>query len=208
MDIKDISLDQIYNFIQNGDRANAPKDIVDYLSAMEKVRGMHLRRMEFGTRTLILNHLVKVDGLSDYLANKLYNQTVEYFYCESGITKKAWRNLYADRLDDLAALAEQLIKDPRDAKAVAGIYVEAAEMRGLDEVDAPEIPKAAFERPWKLYAMDPVAVGLAPINRNRLAEIIDQIPDLSERQKDRLKEDAAIHPIKVFPNEQEDIRKQ
>ena len=206
--LKDLSLQQIENFIFKGILTDAPDDVVIYMQMMEKVRGMYLRRMDFPTKTLIINHLTKIDKLSLYMANKLYNQTVEYFYCSTEISKKAYRNMYADKLDELAAVARQLVKDPKDAKYVADIEEKAARARGLDEPDTPELPAALFEKPFKLYGMDPEFLGMAPINRLLLAQQIDELPDLSEREKDRLKSDAAINQIIMFPNEQEDVRKQ
>lgn len=208
MDIKDISLEQIYSFIKNGNPNDAPTEVVEYLEMMDKVRGMYLRRGDYGSKNIIINHLIKVDKLSYYLANKLYNQTLEYFYCSSTISKKAWSNIYAEKFDELAAIAEQLIKDPKDAKAVADIYNKARVARGLDEIDVPELPSLLFERPFKLYGMDPKFIGMKDINRLELARIIDEIPDMTERQKDRLKSDAAINPITLFLDESEDVRKQ
>ncbi len=208
MDINDITLDDIDSFILNGDANNAPPEVVWHLEMMEKIRGMYLRKRDYGTKNIIVKHLMKYDKLSYYQANKLYNMTLEYFYCSTEITKEAWSNIYAEKLDNLAALAEELIENPRDAKAVAEIYHKARLARKLDEPDIPDLPKELFEKPFKLYAMDSEFLGLAPINRLELAQIIDDLPDMTEREKDKIKADAAIKPITLFENEQEDVRKQ
>lgn len=208
MGIKDITLDQIYMFIKNGDPSNAPEELVRYLQLMEMVRGLYLRKLDYPTKTMIVNHLMKAEELSYYLANKLYNDTIEYFYCDTTITKKAWSNLYADQLDALVAMATALIKDARDAKAVAGIIKEARLARKLDEPDVPELPAALFEKPFIMYSMDAEFLGLAPIDRNKLAAQIDELPEMTEREKELIKRDAAINPIILFPDEQEDPRKQ
>lgn len=208
MDISDISLEQIHSFVHKGVIKDAPDEVIQYIDMMDKVRSMYLRQGDYGTKNSILNHLMKVDKLSYYLANKLYNQTLEYFYCSSTISKKAWSNIYADKLDDLAAAAQQLVKDARDLKIVADIVSKARTARYLDEPDIPELPTVLFDKPFKLYGMDPSFIGMAPINRIELGRIIDEIPDMTERQKDRLKSDAAINPINLFLDEQEDVRKQ
>jgi hypothetical protein len=208
VDISDIELDQVYNFIKNGNPDNAPREIVDYLQAMDMVRGMYLRQLEYPTKEMIIKHLTKVEGMSYYLANKLYHNTIEYFYCSNTISKKAWNNLYADRLDDLAAIGKAMIKDARDAKAVAGIVKEARLARGLDQPDPIELPPALFEKPYIMYEMNSEFLGLPPIDRNKLAEQIDELPEMTEREKDLIKRDAAITQINIFPNEQENPRKQ
>lgn len=206
--IKDVTLDQINSFIKNGNPANAPQEIIDYLDLMDKVRGMYLRNGDFGTKNSIINHLTKVEKLSYYLAVNLYNNTIEYFYCSTKISKAAWRNVYAEKLDQQIAFAQEVQANSKDAKAVADIIKIAMSARELDEVDIPELPAHLFEKPFKLYGMDPSFVGLEPINRNRLAQIIDELPDVSERQKERIKQDAAIVDITIFQDEQEDVRKQ
>ena len=76
-------------------RSKAPQEIVDYLDLMDKIRGMHLRIDRYGGKDAIVNHLMKVEGLSRYLANKAYNQAMEYFYADNDISKEAWRNIIA-----------------------------------------------------------------------------------------------------------------
>lgn len=207
--LKSVTLTQIQNFVDTGDPKSAPQEIVEYLGQMDKIRGMYLRNGDFPTKNSIIKHLTKVDGLSYHLAIKLYNDTVEYFYCERRISKDAYRGLYADKLDQLVAFSIATMTGPKDAKAVADIIKVAMSARQLDVPDVEELPKELFDKPWKLYAMDPSFLGMPGINRNRLAEIIDNLPDTTELQKNRLKQDAAINQITIFSDdEQEDSGQQ
>jgi hypothetical protein len=47
------------------------------------------------------------------------------------------------------------------------------------------------------------------VNRQKLAEMIDAYPELTEKEKIRIKQEALIpgFKLKIFPNEQEDPRK-
>lgn len=206
--IQDLSLEQIDSFIKNGDPKNAPAEIVSYLDMMDKVRGMYNRNGDFPSKNAIIKHLTKVDGLSYYLANNLYNNTVEYFYLSIPIKKDTYRNMYAEKLDQLMSFSIATMTGPKDAKAVADIIKIAMSARQLDVPEVEELPAELFDKPWKLYGMDPSYLGLQPPNRNRLAQIIDNLDDVTEGQKDRLKQEAGIQPITLFVDEQEDIRKQ
>lgn len=206
-DIQDIDLDQIYDFIENGVREDAPPEIVEYLEAMDKVRGMFLRIDKWASKDAIVNHLIKIDNLSRYQADKLYNQTLEYFYADNTISKAAWRNIYAEQMQKVVTFAIATMENASDASKVAKMILEMGKMRQLDVPDIEELPKELFERPFKLYNMNPEDLGLPTINRTKLAQFIDNMEDLSEAEKEIIKREARILPLKVFPIDEENPRK-
>ena len=53
------------------------------------------------------------------------------------------------------------------------------------------------EKPYKVYDLDPAAVGLPSANRMALGRQIDQMEDIGEREKTRLKRDANIEDIDI-----------
>jgi len=207
-ELSDISLDIIHDFIENGNKANADPVIVEYLQLMDKVRGMYLRFDEFGSKDHIVNHLMKVDGYSRYLATNLYNDTLEYFYCESKISKDAWRNIYAEKMEKVINLSMLMIKDVADGAKVVRMLKELGEMRNLDKEDVEELPEEWFAKPWKLYGMDAEYLGLPTVSRPKLAEQIDALPELPEKVREMIKREAGALPIKIFVDESEDARKQ
>lgn len=202
--LEDISLEIIYDFIETGNPKNADPAIVDYLQLMDKVRGMYLRFDKFSSKDHIINHLMKVDGFSRYLANNLYNDTLEYFYCENKISKDAWRNICLEKMEKVANLAMMLIKDVSDAAKVHRMWKD---MNDSVPEAKETLPEEWFTKPWKLYAMDAEFLGLPKVDRHKLAEQIDDYPELSEKERDMIKREAAIYPVKIFPDEQEDARK-
>ena len=205
--LEDISLDIIRDFIENGDRENADEGIIEYLDTIEKIRSMKLRFDEYPSKDHIIKHLIKVDGHSSYLANQLYNDTIEYFYCENKISKQAWRNLYAEEAEKDIALARMLAKDTSDLAKISRMRKELAELRGLDKEEKEELPEEWFAKPWKLYATDSEMLGLPSVDRHKLASQIDNLPELSEKVREMVKREAGILPIKIFMDEQEDARK-
>jgi hypothetical protein len=207
--LEDIDLQQIYDFIENGISENTkiPEAVANYLEMMDKVRGMHLRIDKYASKDAIVNHLIKVEGLSRYMANKLYDQTIEYFYCETRISKNAWRNVYAELMMKVIVFAIEKAKDASDAAKIGKMIVDLGKLRQLDQPDKEELPAELFQRPFKLYTTDAEALGMGKVNRAQLAEFIDSLEELSEAEKIQIKREAQILPVKVFLDEEEDPRK-
>ena len=205
--IKGITLDDIYEFIDNGNPDEAPIGIITYLDLMDKVRSMHLRVAHYGTKESILNHLIKVEGLSRYLASNLYYNTLEYFYASSQLSKQAQRNVYADKIDRQIAIAELAIKDVKDAKAVTAMIMDAYKARGLDKDEIEQIPEEWLKKQFVLYTTEAITAGLDPINRIELKKQIDSYPDLTEKEKKMLYRESLIEDIIIFPDDQENPRK-
>lgn len=207
IDINEVDIQDIYAFMEHGDSKNCPPEIQEYLLLLERVHGMHVRILQYGTKEHIFKHLEITEGISRYKAEKIYYEMLEYFYRDNKITKKIWRNILASRMEDLATAATVMSKSPDDLDKVSRMYERIAKMRQLDQVDPPELPKEIFSKPFKVYAMDAEFLGEQKINRTALARQIDALPDLNETEKLLLKQDAAIEPIKLFENESETSRR-
>lgn len=206
-DIQDIDLDAIYDFIDNGDRSKAPQEIIDYLDLMDKIRAMHLRIDRYGSKDAIVNHLMKVEGLSRYLANKAYNQAMEYFYADNDISKEAWRNILAQRMEKNISLAQQLVKDVADSSKVNKMYIEMAQALGLHLPDPEPVPEGAYDRPTKIYTLSMEDLGRVPQPKKELRDFIMNLPEVSEKVKQMALQEALLEPMQIFPDENEDPRK-
>lgn len=205
--LEDISLDILYDFIENGNPDKADPAIVEYLEVLDKVRGMRLRFSNFPSKDHIIKHLMKVDGYTRYLATQFYNDATQYFYCDTKITKEAYINMYAEDQEKDIALARALAKDVSDLAKISKMRMDLANLRQLHVADKEELPEEWFAKPWKLYAMDAEFLGLPTVNRHKLAEQIDNLPELSEKEREMIKREAAVLPVKIFVDGSEDARK-
>ena len=206
-DIKDVELEHIYHFIDEGDPDNAPAEIVEYLDLMDKIRGMHLRIDRYGGKDAIVNHLIKVEGLSRYLANKAYNQALEYFYADNEISKDAWRNIIASKMEKNISLAQMLVENTTDAAKVNKMLLELSQLLGLDKEDPEELPEEAYARPTKIYTLRMEDLGKKPQSKKELAEFIRSLPEVPEKVKEMAMQEALLKPIEIFPEENADPRK-
>ena len=207
MTIDQINIRDIYDFMETGNPANAPEHIVQYLELLDKVRGMFLRIDKFGSRDAVIKHLITVDKLSRYKAAQVCDEAREYFYSDSKISKSAWKNIYADKIEMMINFAMQRVQDVSDAQKVVKMLVDVANLRGVNDPDIEEIPAEVFQPPFVVYSCDAEFLGMPKVNRQKLGEMIDKFPELTEKEKIQIKREALVLPLKIFPNEQEDARK-
>lgn len=209
MTIDQINLRDIYDFMETGNPANAPDEIVQYIELLDKVRAMFLRIDKWGSKESIVKHLMTFDKLSRYKAMQVCDEAQEYFYCDSKISKAAWKNIYADKMEKMINFAMLTVKDVNDAQKVVKMLLDVSVLRGVNEEDKEELPAEVFQPPFVVYTWDNEALEMPKVNRQRLAEMIDAYPELTEKEKIRIKQEALIpgFKLKIFPNEQEDPRK-
>lgn len=205
--IDNIGLDDLKEFLETGNPDNAPEAIVQYIELLTRIHGMTLRIDKFGSKEAILKHLVAFEGLSRYKASLVYNETLEYFYTDKEVSKKAWRNFYASIMDQEINFARRVKKDGTDSKRIVEMAEKAANMRGAFDEEIEELPEELFRTPYIVYTCDPELLGLPKVDRNKLSAQIDAYPELSEKEKIQIKREAQILPINIFPNEQENPRK-
>ena len=208
MTIDQIDLQDIYEFMEKGSVNNAPPEIVEYLALLDKVRGMLLRIDQFSNDEVIIKDLMLVDKLSRYKASKVIDEAREYFYKDTTVSKKAWRNIYAQKAEKMLHFAMLTVKDAKEAIAVIKSIRDLVDIRGLNEPDQEELPDELFQRPMKLYSLDAnISEFTTRTDRNKLAKFIDQLPELSEREKERIKQEALCLPLTIFLDEQANPRK-
>lgn len=199
--LQQLELEDLIEFRDHGSMDKAPPEMVDYVRELEKIHGMHQRFDQYGSRDAIVNHLMKFDGYSHYLASKLHDDAMEYFYAERSITKKAWRNILAEKMDKAVNTALVLAKDSNEISKVLREMGNIAKVLGLDQPDKEDFPAELLNKPIKLYTSDAEKLGMPKINRYELGRLIDELDDVTDAQKKSAKRDAQLLPIKIFEDE-------
>lgn len=201
IDIKDISLEQIYAFIDDGDPDDAPSEIIQYLELMDKVRGMHLRVDRYGGKDAIVNHLIKVEGISRYLANKVYNQAMEYFYADIEISRNAWLNIIAGKMEKVSSFGMVQMKDVSDAAKVNKMLVELKDVVMQLYENESDIPDGAYDKMIKIYTTSMSDLGKKPQPKKELAEFIKSLPnEISEKVKELAEQEAGLKQLEFLPD--------
>jgi hypothetical protein len=200
MVIPDTKYDALISYIETGAQGDLPQDMVEYVSTLELIRGMHMR---YENRQAIVKFLQQPPySLSYYLANKYYSDAINFFYLDVEIKKNAWRNMYAEKLDRAADLVLKTATTSKDIDIYKNIIFAARDMRQLHIPESEDIPEEFFKKPNKVYVLDPGLIGRSKANRNLLAKHIDSL-NIPEADKQRVKADAMIEDIE-FLSEYED----
>lgn len=206
--LEDINLSHIYEYLATGALETANPEIVRYLDLLDKVRSMYLRLDEFGHKDLIVKHLIKVEGLSRYLANNIYNDAMEYFYCDKQISNESWGNILAEASRKDYIMAIQLAKTTADVVNASKIHLQIYKLKGLDKPEPMKVPESAFQQPFKMYSIDTEFLGLPKKNKAEIKAALEKFPEISERVMLRLEEEAALLPqVRLFIPDHENPRK-
>ncbi|WP_341221052.1 hypothetical protein [Polaribacter atrinae] len=206
--IKGITINDIYDFVDNGDPEDTPEGIALYFVLMEKVRSLDLRAADYGTKASVLNHLIKAEGLTRHLAEKVYYDALEYYYSSTRLSKQAQRNLDADKIDRLVAITMPFINEAKDAKIVADMIEKAHKIRQADKDEVAFIPEEWLKETWTLYTTDMIEAGLEPINSDLLIKQIDNYPEVTNVEKAQVKKEAGLLTLEIFPDDKTNPRKE
>lgn len=196
--IKKLDIDAIIEFRDTGTMTDVPEDIVMYLQELQKTYGMMLRNDKYGGRQSVINHLVKFDGYSQYLASKIYDEATEYFHTGRNISKEAHKNRLADLMERGVNAALAMAKDTKEIVMAIGKIPEIAKLLDLDKVDTELFPESLLSRPIKIYTSSAEDLGMPKIDRYQLGQIIDTLPMISDAAKEMCKRDSQLLPVKFF----------
>jgi len=189
MVIDDNKYDKLLTYIESGATGNLPDEMIDYVNMLELIRGMHMR---YEDRQTIIRFLQQPPyNLSFYLATCRYSDAVNFFYLDHDIKKQAWRNIYAEKLDRAADLILRTATSSKDIDVYKNTILAAGDLRQLNLPDKEDIPKEFFQKPIKIYTLDPRMLGRKRPDRKALARHIDGL-DIPEADKQRARSDAML----------------
>lgn len=170
-ELDNIGYEQLQAYIFSGRNNDLPEPLVKYLEVLELVRSMYDK---YKTKHAIVRLLSLAPyNLSEYKAQKIYCQALNFFYSDNDVKKKAWANITAEKLDKLALLA--IAND--DYECARRCFADAAKLR-MDSDNEQAIPKELLDRRPIFYTIRPKDVGLPEPNRKKLKEFIDALPDI------------------------------
>ncbi len=169
-------------------KGELPDHLKQYYEVLDFIRTLY---SQLNSRSFIINMVrTKWPDTSYSLANKLFYESLNFFYSDNSVKKAAWANIYADQLDMISNLALE-----RGQLDTAGKYkVEAAKMRGVGSDDPVGIPLELLDRRPVFYTFNIADMGLEPVNRRELGSLIDSL-NITVSQNTILKKEAGIGGI-------------
>lgn len=208
IDFEKIDPTSLNRILSTGDLECLTPEEREYFSFMELVRGLRARMLLPGGRKIvtkagIIKLLKNNYGFTDWMARRIYDDAINFFYSESTVTPRAWANLYAEKLEKMADLAFTAGK----FKEGRALMNDAAKLRGCFDEAAPEIPEELLQpRTAIIYTSNAAALGAPSADRRELEAFIDTIPEIPQLTRQRVKEDAGILPKNLLKRMAEDVK--
>jgi predicted ester cyclase len=133
---------------------------------------------------------------------------LEYFYSDDQTTVKAYKNMYAQKMEQVANFMMLKMETVADGEKIIKSLKEIATLRGCYNEEKDPIPDELLQKKIFVYDFDAEKLGLPKADRNAVKKFIEEkIPELPEKHKQRLFEEADIIQFKAFPDVKEDPRK-
>lgn len=185
-------LHRLESYIESGSTVQLKPGEELYLEAMTLMNSM---RRKYGRAKTIKFFCNAPFNLTYSQARDMYEHSINLFYADSKIEKKALRNLKAQQLEDAAKMVLDTAKEPSDFEIYGKLIKLSAEILQLNQPDPPEVPKGTYNRPYRVFTLDPKLIGMDRPDRNILARQIDEIVGATEAEKQKAKYDAGIEEI-------------
>jgi len=181
------------SFILTGDDKDLKGEEKIYLEALTLMNSMDRK---YGRRRTVEFFTKPPFNLKLSRASEMYDEALALFYTDRNVEKKAMRNKLAEQLSEAALVVKTMATSAKDFEVYGNLKTQEAKLRELDKTDPVPLNKELFLRPVRLFTLDPEMIGITGINRQIVANQIDEL-EIPERDKIRLRQDAMIDAIKL-----------
>jgi hypothetical protein len=182
---------EIAAYIENGSVTSLTPEEIEYLEILSKMNAM---RRRYGLNETLSFFCKEPFSLSLYTSKRMFEESVNLFYSDEVLEKRAARNLKAEQFEQAAQLALEAAQSVKDLEVYRALLWDSYKARQLDQPDPLEIPKELYDRPIKIYTLRPEQAKLPVIDRNALAKEIDGLAE-TEANKKKWKQEAMIEDV-------------
>lgn len=186
--------DRLQDYLASGCTMELTDDEMDYYNALYALIGIQRKYGKDNAISFLMHDPFQVKRAK---AREMYNEAINLFFADDSVENNAHRNMMYDNLQKAAQVVLMNAHSSKDMEVYGNLMVQAAKIKQLDKPD-PQKRKEVNEKPIKIYMLDTQAVGIPQVNRLLLAEQIDSIPDIPEREKVRLKRDAQVIDVDII----------
>ena len=186
--------DRLQDYLASGCTMELTDDEMDYYNALYALIGIQRKYGKDNAISFLMHDPFQVKRAK---AREMYNEAINLFFADDSVENNAHRHMMYDNLQKAAQVVLMNAHSSKDMEVYGNLMVQAAKIKQLDKPD-PQKRKEVNEKPIKIYMLDTQAVGIPQVNRQLLAEQIDSIPDIPEREKVRLKRDAQVIDVDII----------
>lgn len=195
----------LQDYIQEGSKRQLSAEDTQYLETLYLLNNL---RRKYGKDNAISFIQKEPFNVSRIRSFEMYNEAINLFFSNDTIEKDSYRNMMYDDLTKAAAVVLATATNSKDMEVYGDLLLKAAKIKGLDQADPVKVNTEAYQRNIKIYSLNPKSINIEPVNRQALADKIDGMLDLKERDKKRLKQDAQIVEIdfiEMYGNQEAEI---
>lgn len=195
----------LQDYMQEGSKKPLNEDDEQYLNALYALNNL---RRKYGKDNAIAFLTKEPFKVSRQRASELYQESINLFFASDSIEREAHRNMMFDDLIKAANVVLATATNSKDMEVYGDLMMKAAKIKGLEHPDPVKIPLELYQRNIKIYSLNPRTINIEPVNRQALADKIDGLDELKERDKKRLKQDAQIIDIdflEMYGNQEAEI---
>lgn len=178
---------ELQEHIEHGTITKMPAEDVLYFDQLDFIRCLFNK---YNSKNYIVTATSLKYKISKYLATKLYFECLNFFNLDNPVKVKAWANIYADRLDDMAALALEM----NDVETARRCFADATKYRGVGRDTPEQIPEELLDRRAIFYTTSLKQFGIPEANRQELAAFIDAL-NISSLERMKLRREALIEDV-------------
>jgi hypothetical protein len=185
--------EDLQDYLQSSNKDDLDGERLDYYNALYTMIGLNRK---YGRDNAVRTFMHPPFNCTRRIARRLYDEAVSLFFECDNISNKAHRNMMFQQLQ---AAALVVLKTARSAKAMevyGKLMKQASDIKGLDKPDEEE-RELPPHKPITVWTLDPEQVGLPSEDRKLLATQIDDIPDISVSDKERLKRESMAKAIDI-----------
>ncbi|WP_244983341.1 MULTISPECIES: hypothetical protein [Bacteroides] len=170
--------DRLQDYLASGCTMELTDDEMDYYNALYALIGIQRKYGKDNAISFLMHDPFQVKRAR---AREMYNEAINLFFANDSVENNAHRNMMYDNLQKAAQVVLINAHSSKDMEVYGNLMIQAAKIKQLDKPD-PQKRKEVNEKHIKIYMLDTQAVGIPQVNRQLLAEQIDSIPDIPERE--------------------------
>lgn len=183
--------EKLQDYIQSGSKTELLDEELSYLEMLYLLNSL---RRKYGKENALAFVQRQPYNISYRRARSMYDEAINLFYADDNIEKQAHRNMLYDELMAAAKVVLMTAENSRDMEVYGDLVAKAYKIKGLDQPEPPRVPEELYKKPIKVYSLNPEHIKLPKVDRDALAERIDNLL-ISENEKSRLKQDGMVTDI-------------
>jgi len=183
----------LQDYLQSSNKDDLDGERLQYYNALYTIIGLNRK---YGRDNAIRTFMHPPFNCTRRVARRMYDEAINLFFESDDISNKAHRNLMFQQLQSAALVVLKTARTAKDMEVYGKLMKQASDIKGLDKPDEEqrELPP---RKPVVVWSLDPQQIGLQSEDRKLLAAQIDEIPDISVAEKERLKQESMAKEIDI-----------